>query len=143
MSKWLLYSLICLILWGFWGVVLKLAEESLPSWKSVYVATNSAAVIIITIIALLERASMSFTLKGYLTGLLAGFLGTLGYIFLVLSLEAGGKASIVVALTGVYPALTAILSKYILGEELSLVQWIGVIFAVMAVVLLSMGSKPT
>jgi transporter family protein len=129
--------LIALSLWGAWGVVLKIASSRIPGWKNVYIATNSAIILVMVLIAISNRGNIDLTPSNYLIGFAAGLMGTLGYIFLVLSLEAGGKASIVVALTGVYPALTAILSRYILKESLTVPQWIGVFLAVVAVILLS------
>jgi len=141
MTKWIVLSLITLILWGTWGVLLKIASRQLSNWKDLYIASNSAVIIILIIIFLTNLNNMNFSLKSFSWGFLAGLLGTLGYIFMVLSLEIGGKASIVIALTSIYPAITAFLSTYFLKEKLTLIQWLGVFMAVLAIVLLSLGGS--
>ncbi len=141
MGRWLIFSLITLILWGLWGVVLKIATNKILEWKSVYIATNSAIIVVLTVILLTSIGNLKLTPTSYLWGFFAGLMGTLGYIFLVLSLEAGGKASVVIALTSVYPVLTALLSKYILKEKITNFQWAGIFLAVIAIILLSIESK--
>ena len=141
MPKWLVLSLTALILWGIWGVILKIASRQIPSWKNLYIASNSAVILVLIAIFLLDVHDMKLSFKSFSWGFLAGLLGTLGYIFLVLGLEVGGKASIVIALTSIYPAITAFLSRYFLRERLTVLQWIGIIMAVFAIVLLSLGSS--
>ena len=141
MTKWIVLSLITLILWGIWGVALKIASRQLSNWKDLYVASNSAVTLVLVVIFLTSLGNINFSLRSFSWGFLAGLLGTLGYIFMVLSLEVGGKASIVIALTSIYPAITALLSTYFLKERLTLVQWIGIFMAVLAIVLLSLGGS--
>ncbi len=137
MERWLVYALGALFLWGLWGVVLKLAERSLNGWFNVYVASNIAVVIGVAIVAVAYRNSLTLPPRGALTALMAGVLGTLGYAFLVFSLEAGGPAAIVIPLTALYPVITAILAVFILGERLTPTQYLGVVLAVVAVILIS------
>ena len=141
MTKWIVLSLITLILWGIWGVALKVASRHLSNWKDLYIASNSAVTIVLIMILLTNLGNVNFSLRSFSWGFLAGLLGTLGYIFMVLSLEVGGKASIVIALTSIYPAITALLSTYFLKEKLTLIQWIGIFMAVLAIILLSLGGS--
>jgi transporter family protein len=56
---------------------------------------------------------------------------------LFVALERGGKASIVVPLVALYPLLTVLLALVFLGEQLGGRQWLGVLLAIVAGVLLS------
>ena len=138
MERWLAYSIITLVLWGFWGVLLKRASEGLE-WYQVYVYANSAIMLIIGLLILVYGGRvkpMNLDLS-IVIAFLSGVTGTLGYIFLVKSLESGGQASIVIPLTSLYPLLTVLLSVPLLGEGLSVRKGVGVLLAVMAIVLLS------
>ncbi len=132
---WLAAAILTLLLWGAWGVVLKYASMGV-TWYQLYFYSNLAilAVMLAMIIVFREGLAVSGRSAGY--ALAAGFLGTLGYIFLVLAVQHG-KASVVVPMTSVYPAITVLLSMVLLGEELGLRQILGVVFALAAVVLLS------
>jgi transporter family protein len=134
---WLVYSIICLILWGLWGLILKFAYKSLP-WVQVYFLSSlSSFLIALTIFLLYNRESIDLNSRATYTALLAGVFGGSGYIFFVKALEKG-EASIVLPLTAVYPAVTVVLALLVLGEKMSVYQAIGVILAMAAVVLLSM-----
>jgi transporter family protein len=50
---------------------------------------------------------------------------------------ARGKASVVLPMTAMYPALTVVLALLILGEVVSLKQGLGILFALIAVILLA------
>ncbi len=136
--KWAIAALLTLILWGVWGVLLK-KVSSRAEWYEVYIVTNTAILLVMSsIIAVKGVASIpSYGARFIILGLAAGLTGTLGYIFLIFSLNWGGKASIVIPLTSVYPAITVALSFFVLHEHLNFKQVIGIIFAIIAVVLLS------
>jgi len=55
----------------------------------------------------------------------------------VFALSSGGKASIVVPMTALYPVITIVLSVAILREQITPVHGAGVALALVAVVLLS------
>ena len=136
--KWVLASIAALILWGAWGVLLKLASAKAP-WHQVYIATNTAIVVLVAIIAA-TKGTECFSQcesKWVLTALGAGFAGTLGYIFLVLALQLGGKPGAVIPLTSLYPAITAILSAALLHERINTMKAAGIILALAAIVLLT------
>ena len=54
-----------------------------------------------------------------------------------MSLESGAKASIAVPLTALYPLLTVLMAVVLLGERVSPMQWLGIILAVAAAILMS------
>jgi len=76
--------------------------------------------------------------KGTLFGLLSGISGSLGVLFFLLALSNGGKASIIVPFTALYPVVSIVLGLLLFKETISLTQGIGVILALMSVFLLSL-----
>ena len=71
-----------------------------------------------------------------IAALIAGIFGGAGYLFFVKALEHG-KASIVIPLTALYPAITAIIALIVLREKISFYQGIGILLAITASILLS------
>jgi len=139
-SSWFLAALGTLLLWGVWGVALKIASTG-EEWYRVYVTTN--LVIVAAVVALLvyySPANAIMTGSKALVALLAGASGTLGYFFLILALKWGGKASIVIPLTSLYPAVTVVLSRLVLGEEATLRQYVGIALAIIAILLMTLES---
>jgi transporter family protein len=137
LKEWLPYAIASLTLWGLWGLVLKVAQRMLGEWYAVYVSSNLAVVVGVTVVWLYYRNSVNPLSFGGLMAFVAGSLGTLGYAFLVLSLEKGGPASIVIPLTALYPAVTAILAVLVLNEHISPKQALGVALAIVAIYLMS------
>jgi len=131
----LAYALLCLIMWGLWGLVLKVASKG-SSWLEVYflsaIASFAVAVTVFTISGPHLKVGRSALLA-----LLAGVFGGGGYVLFMKALSTG-KASVVVPLTALYPALTAVLALAVLGEKISTTQAIGIALAVLAAVFLSL-----
>ncbi len=71
-----------------------------------------------------------------IAAVIAGLFGGAGYLFFVKALEQG-KASIVIPLTALYPAITAIIALVVLREKISFYQGIGILLAIVASILLS------
>ena len=136
-GRWLAFSIITLILWGAWGTLLKLASEG-RGWKEVYVSTNLAIVVAVIAMLVIEGPSVIMEGKQLFYALTAGAFGTLGFVSLVLALESGGKASIVIPLTSAYPGVTVVLARIFLGEELETIKIIGVLFIIIGIVLVSL-----
>ncbi len=136
-DKWLVPAILALLAWGVWGVALKKASQGLQ-WYQVYVYTNSAILIVMSVVVLLYgQTALRVPPPKAVGAIVAGLLGTLGYVLLIVSLKNGGKASVVIPLTGLYPAITTILSTIILGEHLGLRKSLGVLLAMLAIILLS------
>ena len=136
--KWLLAAIGTMILWGFWGVAARKATMLSNSWYQVYVASNLAALFVITVLVIRKgRAALPPGAQGFGWALIAGIAGTVGYILFILAMELGGKASIVVPLTALYPAVGAIFAVLLLKETLTSTQLAGIVLAVISVILLS------
>jgi transporter family protein len=115
MPEWVLYSCLVIVLWGVVGLFQKLGTN-LISAHTLMVWLTLGYLLLIPI--LLAR-----------TGL--------GAWYLFASLEAGAKASIAVPLTALNPLLTIVLALAFLGERLTLMQWGGIVAALIAGVMIS------
>lgn len=137
--KWLFYSLIALLSWGLWGVVLKYASRWL-SWQQLYVFSSMATLTMATLILLTAGKRITSVNPYYaLLAFVAGFAGAVGYVSMVRALESGGEASVVIPLTSLYPAVTVVLAWLLLGEKLTVSKILGLILVLVAAYLLSKG----
>ena len=135
MREWLLPAMGTFVAWGLWGFIPKLTTG--------YISPRSAIVYEVfggILVGLGALYSLSFRLEliprgialGTTTGLL-GFLGGLGFLYAV----SKGPVTPVVALTGLYPALSIILALLILHEPIALKQGIGIVLALIAMFLIA------
>jgi len=135
MPAWLIYSIICIVLWGIWGLLLKISYKEME-WSDVYfLSTLASFTLSLTIYMLVGSKNLQINPLPYIP-LLAGLFGGLGYVFFIKALESG-NASIIIPLTAIYPALTTVLAVIFLGERISIYQLVGILLALTAIVLLS------
>lgn len=78
-----------------------------------------------------------FAKEAVIYAVLAGVLGGISYIFFMKALETG-KASVVLPLTTLYPAVTVVLAMIILKEGITITQAIGIVLALIAIILFSL-----
>ncbi len=136
-EKWLAYSLASLILWGAWGILVKYVSETL-NWRQLYFYSGLATITLVLLIALTASHDvLSVGPRNAVLAVLAGVFGATGYVAMIKALEAGGKASIVVPLTSLYPAVTVILAWLLLGERITPSKATGIILALIAIYLFS------
>lgn len=134
-AGWLIFSLLTLLLWGGWGFFSKIATNYV-SPSSVYLYGSIGALLVTIFAVAFLGIRFEADTRGIVYGLLAGILGGLGVIFFYFAMKTG-KASVVVTLTALYPLVTLLLSYFILREAITLKQIIGILFAIFAIVLLS------
>ena len=125
-----------LILWGLWGFFAKILLASL-NWKPLFFFSTVASIFFAAIFLVVEKPSLTVNMQTC-SAMLVGLLGIGASMTFYYALESG-KASIVVPLTAMYPLVVVILATVILGEKLSPAQGIGVVLAIVAVVLISIG----
>ncbi len=134
--EWLLPAVATLVLWGLWGYILKIAGMRLD-WREVYFISSLSS---FTLALLFYMYSKGFTLplNTYaLYAAIAGIMGGLGYLTFMIAISRG-KASIIIPLTALYPAITAILAVLFLGEKIKPTQIAGIILALIAGILVSL-----
>lgn len=138
MPAWLAYSLLTILAWGAWGALSKIASADIDANTNQVFFTFGLAPLILAVLL------WSSTLKsgqnrraGMAWAFFTGVLGGTGNIAFFRALTTGGKASVVIPATGLFPLVTVILAAVFLKERLGSMQKIGVLAALVAIYLLS------
>lgn len=138
---WLLWSLATILLWGFWGLLSKVASDSVDVFANQLLYTVGLAPLIVFVAWHLRPAAASAPARprriGAAWAFLTGLLGGLGNIAFFAALVRGGKASIVAPVTALFPMVTVLLALVVLRERLGRAQWAGLALAFVAIYLLS------
>ncbi|MBI4150475.1 EamA family transporter [Candidatus Woesearchaeota archaeon] len=136
MEEWLMYSILALIVFGFWGFFPKLAGNYI-SPKSVMLYEVLGAIIIGMGVLFLVNFKPETHPYGILFGILTGIAATLGSLFYIFAVRYK-QVSIVVTMTALYPVITILLAFLFLNESITIRQGIGMVFALIAIVLFSL-----
>ena len=135
MQTWLVFSILVIVFWGVWGFVVKMAVRDLSVPSMFFISfVGYLSVIIYMFIAAKPLRGLNW--PGVLWSLLAGVLTAWAVYFFYRAVETG-KLGIVVPLTALYPIVTIVLSMVILKETFSATQIVGVGFAILAGILVS------
>lgn len=133
---WLSYALITTLFFGVWGALIEIPEKAgFPSTLgySVWALT----MIPCALLALrLKRTTIERDPRSIALGLGAGISGAGGQLILFEALRTG-PAYIVFPVISLYPALTIVLSLWLLRERARLKAWVGILLALPAIALLS------
>jgi len=135
MNSWVIFAILALLVWGFWGFFPKLATNYI-SPKSVLVYEVIGAIIVGMAVLFLINFKPEVNAKGITFAILTGIAGTLGALFFIFAVSRG-ETSVVVTTTALYPLITIILAFLILKEPITIKQGVGMIFAFAAMMLLS------
>jgi transporter family protein len=121
--------------WGIVGLLQKLSTN--------YISAESSLIWLVVGFILLEplvypgKVVLHYSGWNLMWALLSGVLNALGAWALFAAMKSGGKASIICPLTALYPLVVVLLVPFILHESITLLQGLGVLAALTAVVLLS------
>jgi transporter family protein len=141
LPKWLLWSLVTIVLWGTWGLVSKVASAGMDAYVNQLLYTTGLAPLLVFAAWTVHRHSAGEKRDGRAIGVFwaffTGILGGVGNIFFFQAMVAGGKASVVAPVTALFPMITVLLALIFLHERLGRVQWLGLALAFVAIYLLS------
>jgi transporter family protein len=136
--RWQWYAGLTLIAWGFWGLLPKLALQTLDR-KSVLV-WDSVGALLVGLVVLAARGFRAQTEPwGVFYAIAYGICGLGGAYLFLMAMERGARASVLVPFTALYPVVTLLLGILLLRERPLPIHLVGLAFAVVAVVLLSAG----
>jgi transporter family protein len=133
---WLIYALICSLLYGLWGFFGNLATKYI-GYKTAFVYEAIGA-ILTTLFIIMQTHNLSFEgdVRGILLAMLVGVSGTVASLVFFIALGKGEVAN-VVSVTSIYPLITIVLSSLFLKEAITLPQMLAVLLAIVAVILSS------
>ncbi len=139
MTQGLMLALLSLLLYGIWGFSFKLLslKEIQGEWAVSLVMLFGA--VISALIALIRSEAFPLEkISGNIPWLiLVALSGAVGNIFLIKAMSYPGLSSgVVLAISGAYPLVAALLAYFFLGEHLGLPQIIGTAAIVFGVGLL-------
>jgi len=132
---WFWPAAVVLITWGVVGLLQKLSTN--------YLSAESALIWLVGGYFLLlpwlypGKSVLSYSIQSLGYTMLSAGLNTLGAWALLAAMKAGGKASIIVPLTALYPLIVVLSAPMILKETITRLQGVGVLCALVAVFLLS------
>ncbi len=133
---WLIYALVTTTFWGVWGALIEIPE------KAGFPPTLGYSVWALTMIppALVALKIINWKLehdkRSIMLGLIIGFTGAGGQLILFEALKTG-PAYLVFPFISLSPVVTILLSYLFLKERASKRGWIGILFALIAIPLLS------
>lgn len=135
LAPWLLFTILALICFGVVGLLQKLATDLMSA--------ESALLWLIVGFLFLEPfiypggALLHYSSRSLFSVLLAGVLNGLGSWAILIAMKCGGKASVVVPLTAVYPIVVCLVAPLILHEHITPIQDLGIVCGVGAIFLLA------
>lgn len=138
-KHWLVYAIITTLFWGLWGAIIEIPE------KAGFPATLGYCVWAITMLvpAYVVLKKVNFKIekdrRSIWLGLIIGFTGAGGQVILFQALITG-PAYLVFPFISLSPVITIFLSLIFLKERANTRSWIGIIFALIAIPLLSYSS---
>jgi transporter family protein len=136
MPAWLVLSISTLVLWGLWGFFAKIASDAIDARSAAVM--QAVGVLIITLgLAVTMRFKLQWHASGTTAALFAGCALMIGIIAFTAALGNGGKASIVVPITALYPVVAIALGVTFLSESVSPTQASGIALALAGIVLMS------
>ncbi len=135
MTDWLLPALLATLLWGIVGILQRLGSDRINA-ASLLIWVTVGYVLALPFFCL-GAGLGSLSPRTVLLGVAAGAINGLGTWFLFAAFERGAKASLVIPLTALYPLATLGLAFSILGERLTLMEWVGVLLALGGAAMLS------
>jgi len=134
--NWLVSSLVAMVCWGIWGLLMKLASKYF-SWHQIFIVTSIVTVMASLTVFVIFRPAINVHSLGFSYALLAGVAGSVALVAFNYAIEVG-KSIIVVPLSALYPVVTIILSFLVLHEEISLIKAVGIALGLAAILLVSM-----
>lgn len=130
MSEWLGTSLLTLLRWGVWGFLSKLVTGS-AGWQHAFAIASLAVSLVVIAFYAAYRPSLG---SPSTYALLAGAAGAAGVVLYYVALSRG-KASMVVPLAALYPAVATVPGK---KEKVTGTQGVGILLAVISIFLISL-----
>ena len=134
---WLYYSLICIACWAGWALCSKLGSVEIPEGEMQFLFGVGTLPVALTLLAARPVRSER-SRRGVLFGLMNGVLSGIGGVALFAAYRSGGNTSVVTTASAIYPIVTVVLAMWILKEQLSWAQGMGIVLAVVAAVMFAL-----
>lgn len=137
-APWLWFSLLVLLFWGTLGVVQKVATNVISAESAL--VWSVVGFILLQPLLYSGPSPLRYTSGALGWALVNGVFNGLGAWTLMAAMSAGGKASLVMPITAMYPLLVVLVAPAIFHESITGLQAVGVACATISVVLISSDS---
>jgi len=137
--NWLIPTLLSLLLFGLWGIVIKYATSKLdPVSISFFNALSSLAVIAVIFgYFWFSKTQLSLTREGVYIAIFAGVIAILAVLFEAMAYKLGNLAVIGPFIAVGVAVMTVAAGVMLFNEALTLKAIIGIVFALVSIFLLS------
>jgi len=136
MKEWAVYSALALLAWGLWAFLPKVAIGFLDPKTAFMFEVIGGAVTGMFAILILHPQLTAMEVRGIIPAFLTGVLGYIGLLCFMYAIR-DGKICVVAPLTALYPVVTVAFAMLFLKEKINVVQFAGIILALISVVLIS------
>ena len=133
--SWCWPAAVVLLTWGTVGLLQKLSTNYLSAESALIWLVGGYVVLLPWLYT--GKSIFTFPARSLVFTFASATLNTLGAWALLAAMKNGGKASIVVPFTALYPLIVVVSAPAILHESINFFQGIGVLCALVSVVLLS------
>ena len=135
-QRWFWYSILTILGWAGWALLLKIGSEEIPSESSLFLQTTGMVPLAV-ILVFAGSAGSSQSKLGIVYSLLNGIITGIGILCLLAAYRSGGNTSVVAVTTSLYPLVTFALAVPLLRERLTRLQILGLVLATVSIVLFS------
>jgi drug/metabolite transporter (DMT)-like permease len=134
--SWLSYAIITTVFWGVWGALIEVPQKAGFPPTLGYIVWAITMIPCALVALYLVKWKIENDKRSVFLGSAVGLLGAGGQLLLFQALKEG-PAYIIFPFISLYPVLTIFLSVLILKEKTSLLKWIGIGIALVAIYFLS------
>lgn len=135
MDKYILWAVISMMGYGITAIIYKLSHKNIdPVSMSFFTIVVMAVVLAVIWFFAKEK---HITPKGLELAVLAGVIAAISFLAYVLSVQIG-KVSVATTLRSLGFVVTVIIALLFLAEKITLVKAFGIIFGVIAIILLTL-----
>jgi transporter family protein len=134
-APWLLFTILALLCFGVVGLLQKLSTD--------LISAEAALVWLIVGFLILQpflypgQSLFTYSIRSIAYVFLGGLLNALGSWAILAAMKSGGKASVVVPFTAVYPMVVCVVAPLLLHEHITMMQTLGIACGMGAIFLLA------
>jgi bacterial/archaeal transporter family protein len=135
LGAWLWPAVVVLVCWGIVGLLQKVSTNYLSAESAM--VWNVVGFFLLLPWLVPQKSLLSYSDRSLFWAILCALFNAVGAWALLAAMKNGGKASIVVPLTALYPLIVILAEPVVLHESITLLTGCGVACALTAVILLS------
>ena len=136
-TKWFWYAMASSLCWTGWAFTAKIGSKEIPPATMEFISSFGFVLVSLGVMRRKPPATDQSS-AGKCLALISGVLLALGGISLYGAYRTGYNASMITAVTSLYPVVTVLCAVGFLREKLNKMQVVGLLFAVAAMVILSL-----